>query len=133
MLSPFFTKLVYNMNERLVRNSAAMGFGSELLNSAINSIERLASEDGSLFEVYLVELKSVTAAITCASHRPSVTSASYSFAHPHLRLPATGLRPGGRPYREQLTGIHHFLSSSPNFPAGGRAPSNTDHQPLQSR
>lgn len=62
----FFAKLGYNTNERLLQNAAAMGFGSELLKSAITSIERLASEDGGLLEVYLIELKSVTVAVTRA-------------------------------------------------------------------
>ncbi len=65
-IAAFFAKLGYNTNERLVQNTAAMGFGSELLKSAITSIERLASEDSGLFEVYLIELKSVTVAITRA-------------------------------------------------------------------
>jgi hypothetical protein len=65
-LAAFFAKLGYNTNERLLQNAAAMGFGSEMLKSAITSIERLASEDGGLLEVYLVELKSVTVAVTRA-------------------------------------------------------------------
>jgi hypothetical protein len=65
-IAAFFAKLGYNTNERLLQNAAAMGFGSELLKSAITSIERLASEDGGLLEVYLVELKSVTVAVTRA-------------------------------------------------------------------
>ena len=54
-LAAFFAKLGYNTNERLVQNTAAMGFGSEMLKAAITSIERLASEDGGLFEVSIVE------------------------------------------------------------------------------
>jgi hypothetical protein len=65
-VAAFFAKLGYNTNERLLQNTAAMGFGSELLKSTITSIERLASEDGGLLEVYLVELKSVTVAATRA-------------------------------------------------------------------
>ena len=65
-ITAFFAKLGYNTNERLLQNTAAMGFGSELLKSAITSIERLASEDGGLLEVYLIELKSVTVAVTRA-------------------------------------------------------------------
>jgi hypothetical protein len=65
-IAAFFAKLGYNTNERLPQNTAAMGFGSELLKSSITSIERLASEDGGLLEVYLIELKSVTVAATRA-------------------------------------------------------------------
>ena len=65
-LTAFFAKLGYDTNTRLVQNSSAMGFGSELLKSAITHIERLASEDGGLLEVYLVELKSVTVSVTRA-------------------------------------------------------------------
>ncbi len=65
-LVAFFAKLGYNTNERLVQSTVAMGFGSEVLKSAITHIERLASEDGGLLEVYLVELKSVTIAVTRA-------------------------------------------------------------------
>jgi len=63
-LAAFFAKLGYNTNECLLQNAAAMGFGSEMLKSAITSIERLASEDGGLLEVYLVDLRSVTVAVT---------------------------------------------------------------------
>ena len=65
-LAAFFAKLGYDTNERLVQNSAAMGFTGELLKSSITHIERLASQDGGLLEVYLVELKSVTVAVTRA-------------------------------------------------------------------
>jgi len=41
-----------------------MGFTSDNLKSAITHIERLASQDGRMFEVYLFELKSVTIANT---------------------------------------------------------------------
>src|SRR5437762_1439632 len=41
-----------------------MGFSSDNLKSAIIHIERLASQDARLFEVYLFELKSVTVATT---------------------------------------------------------------------
>src|SRR2546421_1529777 len=43
-----------------------MGFTSDVLKSSIIHIERLASEDGGLLEVYLLELKSVTVSITQA-------------------------------------------------------------------
>lgn len=65
-LAAFFAKLGYDTNARLVQNPAAMGFSSDLLKSSITHIERLASQDGGLLEVYLVELKSVTVAITRA-------------------------------------------------------------------
>ncbi len=65
-LAAFFAKLGYDTNARLVQNAAAMGFGSDLLKSSIMHIERLASQDGGLLEVYLVELKSVTVATTRA-------------------------------------------------------------------
>jgi len=63
-LAAFFAKLGYDTNDRLVQNVAAMGFTSDNLKSAITHIERLASQDARLFEVYLFELKSVTVANT---------------------------------------------------------------------
>jgi hypothetical protein len=60
----FFAKLGYNTNDRLIQNIAAMSFGSDTLKAAITHIERLASQDARLFEVYLFELKSVTIANT---------------------------------------------------------------------
>ncbi len=63
-LAAFFAKLGYDTNDRLTQNVAAMGFISDNLKSAITHIERLASQDARLFEVYLFELKSVTVAIT---------------------------------------------------------------------
>ena len=63
-LAAFFAKLGYDTNDRLVQNVAAMGFTSDNLKSAITHIERLASQDGRKFEVYLFELKSVTVANT---------------------------------------------------------------------
>src|SRR5713101_811297 len=63
-LAAFFAKLGYDTNERLIQNVAAMGFTSDNLKSAITHIERLASQDARLFEVYLFELKSVTVANT---------------------------------------------------------------------
>src|SRR5438105_6931985 len=63
-LAAFFAKLGYDTNDRLVQNVAAMGFTSDNLKSAITHIERLASQDGRMFEVYLFELKSVTIAST---------------------------------------------------------------------
>jgi hypothetical protein len=63
-LAAFFAKLGYDTNDRLVQNVAAMGFTSDNLKSAITHIERLASQDARMFEVYLFELKSVTIANT---------------------------------------------------------------------
>jgi hypothetical protein len=63
-LAAFFAKLGYDTNDRLVQNVAAMGFTSDNLKSAIIHIERLASQDARMFEVYLFELKSVTIATT---------------------------------------------------------------------
>ena len=65
-LAAFFAKLGYHTNDRLVQRAAAMGFSSDALKTAITHIERLASEDGGLLEVYLVVLKSVTVSITRA-------------------------------------------------------------------
>src|SRR5713226_389886 len=65
-LAAFFAKLGYDTNDRLVQNVAAMGFTSDTLKSAITHIERLASQDARMFEVYLFELKSVTVAHTQA-------------------------------------------------------------------
>ena len=63
-LAAFSAKLGYDTNDRLVQNVAAMGFTSDNLKSAITHIERLASQDARMFEVYLFELKSVTVANT---------------------------------------------------------------------
>ncbi len=63
-LAAFFAKLGYDTNDRLVQNVAAMGFSSDNLKSSITHIERLASQDARMFEVYLFELKSVTVATT---------------------------------------------------------------------
>src|SRR6266566_2154733 len=63
-LAAFFAKLGYDTNDRLVQNVAAMGFTSDNLKAAITHIERLASQDARLFEVYLFELKYVTIANT---------------------------------------------------------------------
>src|SRR6266581_1708703 len=63
-LAAFFAKLGYDTNDRLIQNVAAMGFTSDNPKAAITHIERLASQDARLFEVYLFELKSVTVANT---------------------------------------------------------------------
>ena len=65
-LAALFAKLGYDTNDRLVQNVAAMGFTSDNLKSAITHIERLASQDARMFEVYLFELKSVIIAHTQA-------------------------------------------------------------------
>src|SRR5256884_1326583 len=63
-LAALFAKLGYDPNDRLIQNVAAMGFTSDTLKSAITHIERLASQDARMFEVYLFELKSATIATT---------------------------------------------------------------------
>ena len=63
-LAAFFAKLGYDTNDRLIQTVAAMGFTGDNLKSAITHIERLASQDARMFEVYLFELKSVTVANT---------------------------------------------------------------------
>ncbi len=63
-LTAFFARLGYDTNHRLVQNVAAMGITSDSLKSSITHIERLASQHGRMFEVYLFELKSVTIGIT---------------------------------------------------------------------
>src|SRR5258708_18826428 len=65
-LAALFAKLGYDTNERLIQNIAAMGFTGDTLKSSITHIERLASQDARMFEVYLFELKSVTIATTQA-------------------------------------------------------------------
>ena len=82
-LAGFFAKLGYDTNDRLVQNTAAMGFSSDTLKSAITHIERLASENGGLLEVYLVELKSVTVTVTQALVR---AFRNLSVLHPLLVL-----------------------------------------------
>src|SRR6266513_3383448 len=63
-LAAFFAKLGSDTHDRPTQNVAAMGFTSDNLKSAITHIERLASQDARMFEVYLFELKSVTIATT---------------------------------------------------------------------
>jgi hypothetical protein len=63
-LAAFFAKLGYDTNDRLNQNVAAMGFTSDNLKATITHIERLASQDARMFEVYLFELRSVTVANT---------------------------------------------------------------------
>src|SRR6266581_5912599 len=65
-LTAFFAKLGYDTNARLVQNAAAMGFSSDNLRPVITHIERLASQDARMFEVYLFELKAVTVTNTQA-------------------------------------------------------------------
>ncbi len=61
-LAAFFARLGYDTNLRVVQNPAAMGLSNDNLKLAITHIERLASQDGGLFEVYLFELKTLTSA-----------------------------------------------------------------------
>src|SRR5260370_28165223 len=56
-LAALFAQLGYDTNDCLVQNVAAMGFTSDNQKSAITHIERLASQDARMFEVYLFELK----------------------------------------------------------------------------
>lgn len=65
-LAAFFARLGYDTNTRLVQNVAAMNITADSLRASIIHIERLASQDAGLFEVYLFELRSVTQAATQA-------------------------------------------------------------------
>ncbi len=68
-LAAFFARLGYDTNERLAQNVAAMGFSADVLKASVTYIERLASQDAGLLDVYLVELKSVTVSVTQALAR----------------------------------------------------------------
>jgi len=59
-VAAFVAHLGYNTNARLVQIKEAMGLTADSLTTQITHIERVASEDGGLFEIYLFELKSVT-------------------------------------------------------------------------
>ncbi|MEO8955485.1 MAG: hypothetical protein ABI465_13070, partial [Ktedonobacteraceae bacterium] len=63
-ITAFFAKLGYDTNQRLLQNVSAMGIGNDTLKTNIRRIERIASQDGGFFEVYLFELRSVTVANT---------------------------------------------------------------------
>lgn len=63
-LAAFFARLGYDTNYRLTQSAAAMNITGDTLNTSIKHIERLASQDGGLFEVYIFELTSVTVAAT---------------------------------------------------------------------
>ena len=63
-ITALFAKLGYDTNQRLVQNVSAMGIGNDTLKANIKHIERIASEDAGLFEIYLFELRSVTVANT---------------------------------------------------------------------
>ena len=65
-LTAFFARLGYDTNYRLVQSAAAMNITGDALTTNIRHIERIASQDGGLFEVYLFELTSVTVAATQA-------------------------------------------------------------------
>src|SRR6266536_1653866 len=60
----FFSTLHYNTDERVEQTTAAMGFTSEHLRSAIKYIESVAfHEDFDSFSVYLFELNRLTVAV----------------------------------------------------------------------
>ncbi len=59
-VAAFVAHLGYNTNARLVQTKEAMGLTADSLTTQITHIERVASEAGGLFEIYLFELKSVT-------------------------------------------------------------------------
>ncbi len=63
-LAAFFARLGYDTNHRLVQHAAAIGITGDNLTSSIQHIERLASQEGSLLEVYLFQLRSLTVANT---------------------------------------------------------------------
>jgi len=65
-LTAFFARLGYDTNYRLGQSAAAMNMTGDTLTTNIRHIERIASQDGGLFEVYLFELASVTVATTQA-------------------------------------------------------------------
>jgi len=67
-LLAFFTRLGYSTENHLPQTPAAMGFTAEALVHEIRSIERIADEEGEL-QVYLIELKHLTVAITQALAR----------------------------------------------------------------
>src|SRR5579863_9994591 len=63
-LAAFFARLGYDTNHRLVQHTAAIGITGDNLTASIQHIERLASQEGSLLEVYLFQLRSLTVANT---------------------------------------------------------------------
>jgi hypothetical protein len=63
-LAAFFARLGYDTNNRIVQTADALGLNSDSLKPVVTHIERLASQDAGLFEVYLFELKSVTVKTT---------------------------------------------------------------------
>jgi hypothetical protein len=63
-LAAFFARLGYDTNNRIVQTADALGLNSDTLKPVVTHIERLASQDAGLFEVYLFELKSVTVKTT---------------------------------------------------------------------
>ncbi len=61
-LAAFFARLGYDTNHRLVQHPAAIGITGDNLTSSIQHIERLASQEGNLLEVYLFQLRALTVA-----------------------------------------------------------------------
>jgi hypothetical protein len=64
----FFTQLGYNTQDHLEQTVEAMGISSPVLGHEIKHIECIANEDAQL-QVYLIELKRITVAITQALAR----------------------------------------------------------------
>ncbi len=65
-LAALFARLGYDTNARLQQQIGALGITNEQLKSTITYIERLAQQDGGLFEIYLFELTSLTRSATQA-------------------------------------------------------------------
>jgi hypothetical protein len=63
-LAAFFARLGYDTNNRIVQTADALNLTADTLKPVVTHIERLASQDAGLFEVYLFELKSVTVKTT---------------------------------------------------------------------
>jgi len=63
-VAAFFSGLGYDTAARVLQTATAMGVTAESLQRKIRRIERVASQDGGALEVYLIELDSVTVAVT---------------------------------------------------------------------
>ena len=60
-----FTALGYNTSQRIVQTPEAMGFPEGLAREVVR-MERVSSHDDNVLQVYLVELKHLTVALTQA-------------------------------------------------------------------